>query len=113
MNTDYESPMEEWLGVLAELWTAVGKPIEEDRLKVYQKVLEDVPLGLLELAIKRVIQENDYQVVPVPGVVWAAVKKELGNPYDIKMAIESWLDQKWYMLMNKYIRQLVREKKDS
>jgi hypothetical protein len=113
MNTDYESPMEEWLAVLAELWTAVGKPIEEDRLKVYQKALEDVPLGLLELAIKRVIQENDYQVVPVPGVIWAAVKKELGNPYDVKKAIEDWLDDKWYMLINKYIKQPIEEKKAS
>jgi hypothetical protein len=105
MSADYETPMEEWLGVLALLWTAVGKPIDEERLKVYQKALEIVPLGLLEQAVKRVIRENDYQVVPVPGVVWAAVKKEVGNPYNVEEAIEKWLEEKWYALINKCIKQ--------
>jgi hypothetical protein len=69
MSTDYKTPLEEWLAVLGELWTAVGKPIDVQRLRVYQKAMGDVPLGLLESAIKRVIQENDYQVVPVSGTV--------------------------------------------
>ena len=104
MNGDFKTPKEEWLAVLSELWTSVEKPIDPDRLEVYQKVLEEVPLGLLELAIKRVIRENDYQVVPVPGVIWAAVRKELGHPYDVSMAIEAWLDEKWAGLLNKYSR---------
>jgi len=102
---------EEWLGILSELWTSVEKPIDPDRLEVYQKTLGEVPLGLLELAVKRVIRENTYQVVPVPGVIWEAVKKELGNPIDVKMAIDDWLDEKWYRLINKYIREPVIEKK--
>ncbi len=64
--------LEEWLGVLAELWTAAGKPLEADRLKVYRQSLGEVPLGLLERAVRRVIRENVYHVVPLPGVVWAA-----------------------------------------
>jgi acyl-coenzyme A synthetase/AMP-(fatty) acid ligase len=108
MSSDYETPMEEWLGVLALLWTAVGKPIEAERLKVYQQALESVPLGLLEQAVKRVIRENDYQVVPMPGMIWAAVKKELGNPIDVEEAIENWLEGKWYMMINKYIKQPAR-----
>jgi hypothetical protein len=65
---------------------------------VYQKALEDVPLGLLELVVKRVICENDYQVVPVPGVVWAAVRKELGCSFDVKAAIEEWVEDQWIMI---------------
>jgi hypothetical protein len=48
--------------------------------------MENVLLGLLELAIKWVLQENDYHVVPVPGVVWATVRKELGYSIDVSTA---------------------------
>jgi hypothetical protein len=54
-----------------------------------------VPLGLLELAVQRVIQENTYNVVPMPGMVWAAVRKELGDPWDVRMAMEDWVDRRW------------------
>jgi len=82
--------LEEWLGVLAELWTAAGKALEADRLQVYRQSLGEVPLGLLERAVRRVIRENTYNVVPLPGVVWAAVRQELGEPWDIRMAMEDW-----------------------
>ena len=95
MSANFKTPLEEWLAVLGQLWTAAGKRIDSKRLKVYQKALEDVPLGLLEKAIKRVILENDYQVVPVPGVIWAAVRKELGYPFDINAAIEGWVEDQW------------------
>ena len=91
--------LEEWLGVLAELWTAAGKPLEADRLEVYRQSLGDVPLGLLELAVWRVIRENVYHIVPLPGVVWAAVRKELGDPWDIRMAIEEWVERRHRALM--------------
>ena len=58
--------------MLAELWTAAGKALEADRLQVYRQSLGEVPLGLLELAVRRVIRENVYHGVPLPGVVWAA-----------------------------------------
>ncbi|MFA5874609.1 MAG: hypothetical protein WC832_11655 [Anaerolineales bacterium] len=35
--------LEEWLGVLAELWTAVGKPLKADRLQVYRNSLAPAP----------------------------------------------------------------------
>jgi len=111
MSGDSKTPAEEWLGVLTELWTSVEKPIDPDRLELYQKALGDVPLGLLERSVKRVIRENTYQVVPVPGVIWEALKKELGNPFDVQLAVEAWLDEKWYRLINQYIRQPVLEKK--
>ena len=46
----------EWLGVLAELWTAAGKPLEADRLQVYRQSLGEVPLGLLGLAVRRTLR---------------------------------------------------------
>jgi hypothetical protein len=91
----HQAAMEEWLGILAQLWTAIGKPIDADRLDLYGKALEDVPLGLLESAVARVIRENVYSVVPPPGVVWKAVEKELGNPHDVLAAIEKWKDDFW------------------
>jgi hypothetical protein len=90
MSEEYDLALEEWLGVLADLWTAAGKPLEADRLQVYRRSLEDVPLGLLELAVQRVIRENVYHVVPLPGVVWVAVRRELGEPWDVRMALEDW-----------------------
>jgi hypothetical protein len=95
MSANCETLLEEWLAVLGELWTAVEKPVDAKRLKVYQKALGEVPLGLLELAVKRVIRENTYHVVPLPGVVWAAVRKELGDPFDIRVAIEGWVEGQW------------------
>jgi hypothetical protein len=84
-----------FMGVLAELWTAAGKALEADRLQVYRQSLGEVPLGLLELAVRQVIRENVYHVVPLPGVVWTAVRRELGDPWDIKLAMEDWVERRW------------------
>ena len=81
--------------MLAELWTAAGKPLEADRLQVYRQSLGEVPLALLELAVRRVIRENVYHVVPLPGVVWAAVWRELGEPWDVRLAREGWVERRW------------------
>ena len=89
-----DAALKEWLGVLAELWKAVGKPLDVDRLKVYRMSLETVPLGLLELAVRRVIRENVYNVVPLPGEVWGAVRRELGDPRDVGEAIEEVIRRK-------------------
>ena len=70
------------------MWTAAGKPLEADRLQVYRQSLGEVPLGLLERAVRRVIRENVYHVGPLPGVVWAAMRQELGEPWDMRQAIE-------------------------
>ena len=55
---EYDLALEEWLRVLAELWTAAGKALEADRLKVYRQSLGDVPLGLLELAVQRLVRPH-------------------------------------------------------
>jgi hypothetical protein len=61
--------------------------------------LGEVPLGLLDLAVRRVIRENVYHVVPLPGVVWAAVQRELGDPWDVRLAMEVWVETKYQTLM--------------
>jgi len=99
MAEGYELALEEWLDVLGELWTAVGKPVDRERLQVYRNALADVPLGLLEVAVRRVIRENTYSVVPPPGAVWEAVRQELGEPQDVRAAIERWKDRLWEELM--------------
>lgn len=88
----YQAAMEEWLSVLTQLWTAYDKPLDPERLTLYQKMLGEVPLGLLEKAVKRVIREHKYNSVPAVGDVWSAIRKELGNPYDIDQAIQAWCD---------------------
>ena len=85
-----EMAMMEWLGVLTRLWDAIGKPLDADRLEVYRRELGDVPFGLLEKAVSRVIRENTYSNVPPVGTIWAAVRKELGNPSDLEDAIRRW-----------------------
>jgi hypothetical protein len=80
--------IQEWLEMLAQLWTAVGKPIDPERLNVYRQALETIPLRLLELAVRRVIRENQYQVVLLPGAVEEALRKELGGPWEVNLALE-------------------------
>ena len=86
----YEMALADWYGVLASMWTLIAKPVDPERLRIYGKNLSAVPLGLLEIAINRVFRENTYQIVPVPGIIWESIKKELHNPYDIDTALENW-----------------------
>jgi hypothetical protein len=86
----YEAALADWMGVLGQLWTAIGKPIESNRLKVYRDQLGDVPLGLLEKSIARVLRENTWSNVPPVGTIWQAIRKELGDPYDLQVALENW-----------------------
>jgi hypothetical protein len=68
----------------------IGKLVDVERLKIYRRNLGNVPLGLLEKTIDRVFRENTYQTVPVTGAIWEAIRKELGNPYDLDSALERW-----------------------
>jgi hypothetical protein len=88
----YNAALEEWTGIIAQLWTGIGKPVEQDRLKIYCDQFGKVPLGLLELTINRVMRENTYSNVPPVGVIWQVIRQELSNPYDLNEAIESWPD---------------------
>lgn len=93
----------EWTDVLIGMWEAIGKPLDEKRLAKYAKELKDIPLGLLEKAISRAIRNGgDYQVVPTISAIWGALRKELGNPYDIDEAIERWREAKYQSIIVRF-----------
>jgi hypothetical protein len=87
----YQMASEEWLSVLGRLWTAYSKDIELDRLQLYQDMLKNIPFGLLEKAVGRVVSEHVYNSVPTVAQVLAAIRKELGNPYDLDQAVYEWI----------------------
>ncbi len=86
----------DYLGVLADMWDAVGKPLDERRLNKYMAELRDIPLGLLQKAVSRALRNaGDYHVVPTIGAIYAAVRKELGNPQDLDEAVDRWCAAKF------------------
>ncbi len=96
----YAAGMEEWVGAVAQLWDAIGKPVEKKRLELYCKQLSIVPLQLLESGVAYAIRNNTYSTVPPIGKIWEGIRKELVsiNPrggledMDIADAIERWND---------------------
>ena len=50
--------LSEWLKVLRRLWLAYDKKIENEQFEVYATELGDVPIGLLEPAIKAIINDG-------------------------------------------------------
>jgi hypothetical protein len=81
----------EWLEILQGLWIAVGKPVDDQRLKLYFEELRTIPLGLLELAIRRLRRaESVYLVVPTLGAIFKAIDKELEEANCITP--EDWAD---------------------
>jgi len=93
----------EWLEVLSGMWEAIGKPLDEKRLQKYAKELNGIPLGLLEKAVNRAIRNSgDYQVVPTISAIWGALRRELGNPYDIDVAIERWVEKQYQPIIYRF-----------
>jgi len=83
----------EWIKALMRLWTAFGKSPTSEMTQVYTEQLGDIPLGLLEIAIKRTIRDHRFSSVPTVHDVWVALARELGNPADIDQAIDAWEQQ--------------------
>jgi hypothetical protein len=98
----YQMALEEWMGVLDQLWVAVGKPVDSVRLDVYRNNLGRVPLGLLENAVGRLLREHIYNTVPTLGEIWSAIRKELGNPYDLDQAMEHWSQVSWESAIHRF-----------
>ncbi len=94
-ETGPQTPMEDWLVVLSGLWLAAGKDLEQDRLQVYARELGDIPLGLLEKAVSRCLQGRVYSNVPTVGEIRQALRRELGNPYDLDQAMAEWCDREF------------------
>jgi hypothetical protein len=93
MQEAYRIAYEEWLGVLAKLWTAQGRPIEPHRMYLYAENLAKVPFGLLEVVIDKLLSERAYSNVPTLGEIWSAIKKEGGESNNADLALESWRDR--------------------
>ena len=90
-----QAATKEWTEILVRLWDAIDKPVDVKRLQNYYRELAGVPFGLLEASVSRCIRENTYTNVPSIGKVWEAVRKELGDPYDIDQGIENWKESRW------------------
>ncbi len=89
----FQLAVADWYSILASLWIAVGKPVEEKRLEIYGKELGNVPCELLERAIRRIRLTYTYNAVPSIGEIWQAVKVELQN--DNCSTPEEWIERKW------------------
>jgi hypothetical protein len=81
----------DWVEILSRLWVAVGKPEERDRATIYGHALGDIPFGLLERGVNRILRSHRFSSVPTIGEIIEAVKQELGNSYDFKQAIAEWI----------------------
>ena len=51
--------LNEWLKVLRRLWLAYDKKIDNEQFEVYATELGDVPIGILEPAIKTIINDGN------------------------------------------------------
>ena len=49
----------EWLKVLRRLWAAYDKPIQAEQFELYVEELGNVPIGLLDPAIKAIINDGN------------------------------------------------------
>ena len=87
---------DEWNGVLMSLWDAIGKEVDFRRLALYARQLGMVPLGLLEQAVSLAIRDNgSYATVPTVGAIWQALRKVLGNPLDLEVAMLRYCEGLW------------------
>ena len=74
-----QEALDEWTGVLKQLWYAIGKPVDSKQLAVYVKQLGDIPLGVLEDVVARIMREHTWHTVPTIGDIWAVVRKYYGD----------------------------------
>ena len=89
----------DWYGILENLWLAIGKPVEKQRLLIYGQDLGNVPCELLERAIRRIRLNSIYSQVPTIGEIWQAVRIELAA--DNCSTPEDWIERKWIYFMGK------------
>jgi hypothetical protein len=88
-----EELLAEWYQLLVNLWTAIGKPVDEDRLRLYGREFGAVPYGLLDKALARVRRTQSWLVVPTIGEIWRAIDIELHEANCT--SAEEWADQLW------------------
>ena len=93
----------DWIDVLTSLWFAIGKPVDDRRLKIYTETFKRVPYGLLQASVSRALRETgNYNVVPAIGAIWEALKKELHNPREMERAIEEWCAMRFWSVVHRF-----------
>jgi len=80
----YQAAKADWVGVLLQLWDAIGKTADKKQLAVYVKQLGDIPLGILERVVQSVLADHTYHTVPTIGEIWAIVRNEYGDRDSLK-----------------------------
>jgi hypothetical protein len=99
----HKSAMDEWIHIIAQLWQAVGKDINNldpkdiNTINLYGKQLRDVPLGLLEIGVNYAIKNNTYKTVPAVGLIYEGIRAELEKlqmppATDMDTKIERWIN---------------------
>jgi len=94
-----DAVMAERIEILEQMWENIGKPPQEaeKRMVNYLRMLARIPNGLLRAAVDRAMFDNGkFLTVPTPGAIVDALRKELGNPYDLSQAITRWEEGLWY-----------------
>jgi len=81
----------EWLSIIRSLWIVIGKQVEEERMKIYMKSLQSVPLEILETAINNIINSHTYSTVPNLGEIWKEIKLELTRCHC--NSVDEWLSR--------------------
>jgi hypothetical protein len=75
----YQEAYAEWVGVLSQLWAAIGKPVDPKQLAVYVKQLGDIPLGILERVVSSLLAKHIYHTVPTIGDIWWEMWLAMGH----------------------------------
>lgn len=75
----YQAARAEWIGVLLQLWDAIGKTADKKQLAVYVTQLGDIPLGVLERVVSDILADHTFHTVPTIGELWAIIRNEYGD----------------------------------
>lgn len=104
----------DWFKILEGLWVGIGKPVDEARLMLYGEELQNIPAGLLELAVKRLRRQNTWLIVPTLGAIFEAISIELHEANC--MTAQDWTDLQWRKFLGaarKYPRMAAGQYADS
>ena len=90
--------MKEWSDLFDALWYAIGKPIDQKQKSVYARALSNIPYGLLDKAINKVLKEHKYSNIPTIAEIINAVRSVLGISSDANLEnnIAIWKNNAWF-----------------
>jgi len=93
----YQLGKAEWTGVLLQLWDAIGKTVEKKQLAVYVKELDEIPMGVLEQVVSRLLAQHTYHTVPTIGDIWNETWLVMGHSFRDKLNIDhlKWQLDNW------------------